>query len=78
MGKLENIKGHVRLTLEKLPCIKSDVNSLILGENNLILTEERSYQIEKGNLCKRYKYAKRCKDNVWNRWMQETEKKLNK
>ena len=37
----------------------------------MIPTEEESYLIEKGDLRTRFRYVKRCKDNVLNRWTQE-------
>ena len=78
--ELEEVLLDVEQTLNNRPLsyVEDDIqlpiltpNALILGEINLIPTEEESYQIEKGDLRTRFRYLKRCKDNIWSRWTNE-------
>ena len=78
--ELEEVLLDVEQTLNNRPLsyVEDDIqlpvltpNILFFGQNNLIPSEEESYLVEKGDLRKRFKYVKKCKENVWSRWTNE-------
>ena len=79
-AEIEKVLLDVEQTLNNrtLSYVEDDIqlpilipNSLILGQTNLIPTEEEGYLIEKGDLRTRFRYVQRCKDNTWSRWTSE-------
>jgi hypothetical protein len=77
--ELEDVLLDIEITLNNRPLsyIEDDLQHPILTPNSLmfvssnVLPEMQSHRVEDGDLRKRAKFLKRCKDAVWKRWKNE-------
>ena len=77
--ELEDVLLDVEVALNNRPLsyVEDDVQLPILTPNSLMfispnaLPEMAAHHIQDGDLCKRAKFLKRCKDAMWKRWARE-------
>ena len=77
--ELQEVLLDIEVSLNNRPLnyVEEDVDMPVLAPNSLLFTQPNQlpemelYQIERGELRKRAKYLKRCKDALWSRWTAE-------
>ena len=82
MPRIRKVLLDIEITLNnRLNYLEDDIQFPVLTSNILAFGEE-TFSLEEdinmleGDLRKRAKYVKKCKDNAWNRWKGEYLKSL--